>query len=39
MRDAAPSTGQADLLRENVDGVVGEDVPEGWRPTSNAPGD
>ncbi|MDX6357664.1 MAG: hypothetical protein QOH37_718, partial [Nocardioidaceae bacterium] len=25
-------TGQADLLREDVDGVVGEDPPEGWRP-------
>ena len=25
-------TGQADLLREAVDGVVGEDPPSGWRP-------
>ena len=25
-------TGHADLLREAVDGVVGEDPPEGWRP-------
>ena len=25
-------TGHADLLRENVDGRVGEDVPELWRP-------
>ena len=25
-------TGHADLLRENVDGRVGEDPPEGWRP-------
>ncbi|WP_151084053.1 DUF664 domain-containing protein [Nocardioides cynanchi] len=25
-------TGQADLLREDVDGVVGEDPPDGWRP-------
>ena len=25
-------TGQADLLREAVDGVVGEDPPPGWRP-------
>jgi len=25
-------TGQADLLREAVDGRVGEDPPEGWRP-------
>ena len=24
--------GHADLLRENVDGRVGEDPPEGWRP-------
>ncbi|WP_344175062.1 DUF664 domain-containing protein [Kribbella lupini] len=27
-------TGQADLLREAVDGRVGEDPPAGWRPTS-----
>ncbi|HIV58376.1 MAG TPA: DinB family protein [Candidatus Stackebrandtia faecavium] len=25
-------TGHADLLREAVDGRVGEDAPEGWRP-------
>ncbi|MGZ4498770.1 MAG: mycothiol transferase [Nocardioides sp.] len=25
-------TGHADLLRESVDGVVGEDPPDGWRP-------
>lgn len=25
-------TGQADLLRENADGLVGEDPPAGWRP-------
>ena len=25
-------TGHADLLRESVDGVVGEDPPPGWRP-------
>jgi hypothetical protein len=25
-------TGQADLLREEVDGMVGEDPPPGWRP-------
>jgi uncharacterized damage-inducible protein DinB len=25
-------TGQADLLREAVDGLVGEDPPGGWRP-------
>ncbi len=27
-------TGQADLLREAVDGRVGEDPPGGWRPVS-----
>jgi len=27
-------TGHADLLREAVDGVVGEDPPEEWRPRS-----
>ncbi|MGY0232246.1 mycothiol transferase [Longispora urticae] len=26
-------TGQADLLREAVDGRVGEDPPDGWQPT------
>ncbi len=26
-------TGHADLLRESVDGRVGEDPPRGWRPT------
>jgi hypothetical protein len=26
--------GHADLLREAVDGLVGEDPPAGWRPTS-----
>ena len=25
-------TGHADLLRESVDGVIGEDPPPGWRP-------
>ena len=25
-------TGHADLLRENVDGLVGEDPPAGWKP-------
>ena len=25
-------TGQADLLREAVDGLTGEDPPPGWRP-------
>ena len=29
-------TGHADLLREAVDGLVGEDPPPGWRP-SRAP--
>jgi hypothetical protein len=27
-------TGHADLLREAVDGRVGEDPPAGWRPES-----
>ena len=27
-------TGQADLIREAVDGRVGEDPPPGWRPGS-----
>ncbi len=27
-------TGQADLLREAVDGLVGEDPPDGWRPVA-----
>ena len=27
-------TGHADLIREAVDGVVGEDPPPGWAPTS-----
>jgi hypothetical protein len=31
-------TGHADLLREAVDGLVGEDPPAGWRPTSQARG-
>jgi len=29
-------TGHADLLREAVDGVVGEDPPAGWRPSSGS---
>jgi Protein of unknown function (DUF664) len=29
-------TGHADLLREAVDGLVGEDPPPGWRPKSGA---
>jgi hypothetical protein len=29
-------TGHADLLREAVDGRVGEDPPDGWRPRSGA---
>jgi Protein of unknown function (DUF664) len=28
-------TGHADLLREAVDGLVGEDPPAGWRPKTN----
>lgn len=31
-------TGHADLLREAVDGRVGEDPPPGWRPVSRRPG-
>ncbi|SDY18847.1 Protein of unknown function [Modestobacter sp. DSM 44400] len=30
-------TGHADLLREAVDGRVGEDPPSGWRPLGNRP--
>ncbi|GAA3534943.1 DinB family protein [Nonomuraea rosea] len=30
-------TGHADLLREAVDGRVGEDPPAGWHPKSNRP--
>ena len=29
-------TGHADLLREAVDGVTGEDPPENWRPVSGS---
>jgi hypothetical protein len=29
-------TGHADLLREAVDGRVGEDPPPGWRPRSGS---
>jgi hypothetical protein len=28
-------TGHADLLREAVDGLVGEDPPDGWRPSTS----
>lgn len=31
-------TGHADLLREAVDGRVGEDPPAGWRPSTGRPG-
>ena len=31
-------TGHADLLRESVDGVVGEDPPEGWQPAASGSG-
>jgi Protein of unknown function (DUF664) len=30
-------TGHADLLREAVDGRVGEDPPDGWRPRTGRP--
>jgi hypothetical protein len=30
-------TGHADLLRESVDGLVGEDPPPGWRARSRRP--
>ncbi|MDT0345488.1 mycothiol transferase [Streptomyces litchfieldiae] len=30
-------TGHADLLRESVDGLVGEDPPSGWRARSGRP--
>jgi Protein of unknown function (DUF664) len=30
-------TGHADLIREAVDGVVGEDPPDGWRPVGARP--
>ena len=30
-------TGHADLIREAVDGLTGEDPPEGWRPVSGRP--
>lgn len=32
-------TGHADLLREAVDGRVGEDPPPGWQPQSPSPSD
>jgi hypothetical protein len=31
-------TGHADLLREAVDGLVGEDPPAGWRPSTSQTG-
>ncbi|MGW5054062.1 mycothiol transferase [Actinokineospora sp. NPDC004072] len=31
-------TGHADLIRESVDGLVGEDPPPGWRPVSGSGG-
>jgi Protein of unknown function (DUF664) len=31
-------TGHADLLREAIDGRVGEDPPPGWRPESGSAG-
>jgi hypothetical protein len=27
-------TGHADLIREAVDGRIGEDPPDGWRPSA-----
>jgi hypothetical protein len=30
-------TGHADLIREAVDGLTGEDPPEGWRPSLGRP--
>jgi Protein of unknown function (DUF664) len=30
-------TGHADLIREAVDGLTGEDPPDGWRPSSGRP--
>ncbi|HEY7042571.1 MAG TPA: hypothetical protein VH419_02765 [Nocardioidaceae bacterium] len=32
MEEYGRHTGQADLIRESVDGLVGEDPPPGWRP-------
>ena len=32
IEEYARHTGHADLLRESVDGLVGEDPPEDWRP-------
>ena len=34
VEEYARHTGHADLLREAVDGRVGEDPPDGWAPTS-----
>lgn len=34
LEEYARHTGHADLLREAVDGLVGEDPPEDWRPRS-----
>ena len=34
LEEYARHTGHADLLREAVDGRVGEDPPEDWRPVS-----
>ncbi|MDC5698930.1 DinB family protein [Intrasporangium calvum] len=38
LEEYARHTGHADLLREAVDGRVGEDPPPGWRPVSGTPG-
>jgi hypothetical protein len=32
LEEYARHTGQADLIREAVDGRIGEDPPPGWRP-------
>lgn len=36
IEEYARHTGHADLLREAVDGLTGEDPPAGWRPVSAA---
>lgn len=37
VEEYARHTGHADLLREALDGVVGEDPPRGWTPSSVGP--
>jgi hypothetical protein len=36
LEEYARHLGQADLIRESVDGRVGEDPPDGWRPIGSA---